>query len=100
MRKKYEKDFKIMIVELINTGQTVQSISEEYGLNDNMIRRWRREHSSDRPFFTGNGVVSLTDSEKEVKELKKQLREAQIEVEILKKAMGIVSKSERRNITY
>jgi len=44
-------------------------------------------------------MASLTSEEKEIKRLKKELRNAQIEVDILKKAMGIVSKSERRNIS-
>lgn len=98
MATKYEKEFKVMIVELLQSGQKVIDVSEEYGLNESMIRRWRREYESERPSFTGKGVVSLTDKEREIKLLKKQLREAQIEVEILKKAMGIVSKNERKNI--
>jgi transposase len=98
MAKKYEKEFKVMIVELLQSGQKVIDVSEEYGLNESMIRRWRREYESERPAFTGKGVASLTDKEREIKVLKQQLREAQIEVEILKKAMGIVSKTGRKNI--
>jgi len=39
----YQRDYKLMIVELIENGQTVSEISREYGLNDNMVRRWRKE---------------------------------------------------------
>ena len=99
MAKQYEKGFKLMIVELLQSGQTVNQVSQEYDLNGSMIRRWRREYESNRPSFTGKGIASLTSEEKEIKRLKKELRNAQIEVDILKKAMGIVSKSERRNIS-
>jgi len=98
MKKKYDNDFKIMIVELLQSGQKAKTLSAEYGLDGSMILRWRREYESDRPSFTGKGVVSLTEQEKEIKSLKKQLRYAEIEVDILKKAMGIVSKSERKSI--
>jgi transposase len=87
-----------MIVELLQSGQSSREVSEEYGLNKGMILRWRREYTNDRPSFTGKGVAGLTTQEKEIKTLKKALKTAKIEVEILKKAMGIVSKSEWVNI--
>ena len=43
MAKQYEKDFKLMIVELLQSGQTVNQVSQEYDLNGSMIRRCRRE---------------------------------------------------------
>jgi len=98
MGKKYDKNFKVMIVELLQFGHQVKNVSEDYGLNDSMIRRWRREYEGDRPAFTGKGVISLTDQEKEIRTLKKQLYQSKAEVEILKKAMGIVSKTERKSI--
>ena len=41
----------------------------------------------------GRGVEILTDDQRQIKRLKKQLREAQLERDILKKAIGIFSKS-------
>lgn len=98
MAKQYEKDFKLMIVELLQSGRIVKEVSQEYGLNDSMILRWLREYEDNRPSFTGKGITSLTDQEKEIKRLKPELRNSKMEVEVLKKAMGIVSMSERRNI--
>ena len=43
MRSRYENDFKVMIVELLKSGQKIKDISIEYDLNDGMVRRWRRE---------------------------------------------------------
>jgi len=37
MAKKYENDFKVMIVELLKSGRSTKEISEEYDLNDSMI---------------------------------------------------------------
>jgi len=95
----YQRDYKVMIVELIENGQTVSEISREYGLNDNMVRRWRKEfNDKSKPSFTGQGNLSLNDKDLEIRNLKKQLREAKLERDILKKAVGIFSKSDKTNI--
>ena len=86
-RKKYEKEHKTMIVGLIESGQSASMISNEYGLNESMVRRWRKENNDDkRSSFTGNGNSSLTPEQEENRRLKKELKEALIEREILKKA--------------
>lgn len=94
-RKTFDKEFKTMIVQLMDSGQKVSVIAEEYGLIESVIYRWRREFKDTaRPAFTGNGNVALTDQEKEVVQLKKALKEAQLERDILKKAVSIFSKSD------
>ena len=95
-RRKYDREFKEMIVSLLNSGQTVNSVSEAYNLNGSMIRRWRKEYNTpDRPSFTGNGNVRLTDQEKKIAELEKRLRDMTIERDILKKAVSIFSAKDR-----
>ena len=97
MVKQYSKAFKLMIVDLLESGQSARTISEEYELNDSMIRRWKREHLGNKESFTGKGNISLTAEEKEIRRLQKELREMQMERDILKKAVSIFSKSDRRN---
>ena len=88
-----------MIVELLEGGQKASIVATEYGLNDSMIRRWRREFSNTKkPSFTGKGNTSLTAEEEELAELKKELKETQLERDILKKAVGIFSKSDKTSI--
>ncbi len=97
MGRHYEKEFKLMIVELLDSGQSVKSVSEEYGLNDSMIRRWRREYNRNKEPFTGKGIPSLTPEEKEIAKLRKELKEVEMERDILKKAVSIFSKGDRKN---
>ena len=95
-RRTFDKEFTLMIIDLINSGQKVSKISLDYGLNDAMIRRWKKEFiNPDRPSFTGNGVVALSPEEKEIRQLKRDLKDAQMERDILKKAVGIFSKTDR-----
>jgi transposase len=41
-KKKYENDFKVMLVELLESGRTAKELSDEYGINSGIIRRWKR----------------------------------------------------------
>ena len=93
MGKKYENDFKVMIVELLKSGRTAKEISDEYSINDGLIRRWKREYEAKSGDFSKKREVSI--EEQELKHLKKELREVKIERDILKKAVSIFSKSDR-----
>ena len=93
MAKKYENEFKVMIVELLQSERSVKEVSEEYELNGSMVRRWRREYKDKSGDFSKKNVISA--EQQELKVLKKELREVSIERDILKKAVSIFSKSDR-----
>ena len=96
MRKTYDKEFKVMLCELLLSGQSAKTLSEEYGVDASLMRKWKKQHLSEREAFTGSGKPSLTPEEKEIRELNKvawrrQLKEAEMERDILKKAVAIFS---------
>jgi len=93
MAKKYDNDFKVLIVELLKSGRKVKEVSDEYELNDSMLRRWRREHTAKSGNFSKKR--ELTSTEQELKELKKEFREMKLERDILKKVVSIFSKSDK-----
>ena len=92
MAKKYENDFKVMLVELLKSGRNAKELSEEYSINSGIIRRWRREYEVKSGDFSKKRIVS--EEELELKALKKELREVRLERDILKKAVSIFSKSD------
>lgn len=92
MGKRYENDFKVMIVELLKSGKKTKEVSLEYNLSDGLARRWRREYEAKSGDFSKKKEVS-PESE-EIKALKKELRETKLERDILKKAVSIFSKSD------
>lgn len=93
MAKIYENEFKVMIVELLNSGRSIKEVSDEYQLNDSMLRRWRREYEAKAGDFSKKRELST--QELELKALRKELKEVTIERDILKKAVSIFSKSDR-----
>lgn len=92
-KQKYDNAFKVMIVELLQSGIKTKQVSDEYGLNLSMISRWKREYEAKSGDFTKKREVSY--QERELKMLKKELREVRLERDILKKAVSIFSKSDK-----
>lgn len=93
MVKSYENDFKVLIVELVKSGRPAKEVGDEYDLNANMIRRWVREYEAKSGDFTKK--KELSQEEKELKALRKQLYDVTMERDILKKAVSIFSKNDR-----
>lgn len=94
-RKTYPKEFKLMSVELSNTRNDLSALAKELDIPASLLYRWRREYAGKQSHsFPGNGKVSLTAAEQEVAQLKKELRETQMERDILKKAVSIFSRSD------
>lgn len=92
-KRKHSNEFKVMIVELLQSGQSVQQVSLEYDLDGSMIRKWRKFYESTSGNFS-TVRNPLSPEELEVKSLKKELRELKLERDILKKAVSIFSKSD------
>lgn len=92
MAKKYKDEFKVLIVELLQSGRKAKEVSDEYNLNDGMVRRWLREYESKSGDFSKKREQSK--EELELKALRKELRDVKMERDILKKAVSIFSKSD------
>jgi len=96
-RKVYTKEFKLMSVELSNTRSDLSALARELDISPALLYRWRKEHSVKQgSSFSGNGKVILSESEQELARLRKELRETQMERDILKKAVSIFSKSDTK----
>ena len=97
-RKTYTKEEKLSIVKLsLEDNKSVQSISERYGIVPNTLYNWRSKYlKNTESAFPGKGNKMMTDEERKIHELEKELRETRLERDILKKAVGIFSKSDRK----
>lgn len=87
----YKLEFKKMIVAEYDNGMSVSKIVNDFKLKEKTVYAWIRLYStkkSDQSASKQPQVVSLAEHEL----LKKQLREAQLDVEILKKSISIFSK--------
>lgn len=98
-RRSFDKEFKMMAVNLCLTGKPSKEVAEELGIRAELVRRWNREYNQSKEgSFSGQGKANLTDVERENLRLKKELREAELERDILKKAVSIFSKADTKSI--
>lgn len=94
-RRNYDREFKTMAIELAMNRDNNVEIAKELGIAPDLIRRWRREFNAHQSqSFPGNGKSNLTTEEQELLDLKKKLRDTELERDILKKVVGIFSKSD------
>jgi len=100
IKKRYTKSEKMAIVlESQEDGVVIEDLAHRYAVHENTIRRWRKEYSVyNTNAFPGKGNEILTEEQREIKQLRKDLKEAQLANEILKKAMGIISSPNRKNL--
>jgi transposase len=94
-RRNYDKAFKVMAVELCLSGKRTSEVAGELGIRDSLLNRWKREYKTHKlGSFPGNGKSALSPEQAEISRLKKALREAELERDILKKAVSIFSRSD------
>ena len=92
-RKKYEKQFKIEAVRYYEeSGKPRSEIEHELGITAGCLSHWKKElFEQGVEAFPGNG--NLPDTEKDIARLKRELEVVREERDILKKAIGIFSKT-------
>jgi transposase len=93
MKKRvYDVAFKKMAMELSDAKGSVKEAAEELGIDSGRISKWRSLYKKDD---TGTGSFnSLSEEQNEIRRLQKELREAQQERDILKKAVSIFSRGD------
>ena len=81
--RRYDQEYKDMIVDLFKSGMSLAELSSEYGIAKSTINGWIKDVKE----------IKLDEDEtmtlKEVKALKKEMARIKEENEILKKAMAI-----------
>jgi transposase len=93
-RSKYSKVFKDSTVQLIlNDGESVVKVAEDLGLNSKTLYHWvtsyKKEHNIPTREFQSSNNEPL---EVEVKRLRRELKIAKQERDILKKATAYFAK--------
>jgi transposase len=99
LRRKFTKEQKLEIVkQSMEEDVSIEALAQQYKIHPNSIYKWRREYLQyEDASFPGNGNKLMSAEEQEIVRLKKLLKEAELEKEILKKALGIFSSPDRKN---
>lgn len=102
-RPPYPAEFREQIVELARAGRGLKQLSREFGVSANSIRNWVQQADGQAP----RGMPRSADStplsaaeRQELIELRRRLKQVQMERDILAKATAwFAGKSERASTT-
>lgn len=94
LRKRFTKSERLEIVkQSLEPDIRIIDLAEQYGVHANTIYKWRDKYYKEQGLHSPEPEgKKMSKEEREIAQLKKQLREAQLERDILKKAIGIFSK--------
>lgn len=82
-RPPYPPEFRQKMVDLVRAGRTPEELAEEFEPTAMSIRNWIAKAESTKP---KSNPVLATDEQKELQQLRKEVRVLREEREILKKA--------------
>jgi transposase len=83
-RRKFDAGFKSEALKMLHSGRSVSEVARTLGVGENLLYNWRTEHLSEQ---TPDNQSILLENE----QLRKQLRQAESERDILKKVISILS---------
>ena len=87
-RRRYTKEFKEEVAQMLLDGHSAASIAERLGLSGaNLVYRWKRE-------LIGQAGKTASTLDGRVKDLEAELRRVERERDILKKALAIFGRDE------
>ena len=88
-KQRFDRDFKISAVKMVTQeGQKASEVARSLGIHPNQLYNWKKKYSDDgEKAFPGKGHLT------ELAALRRKLKLVEMERDILKKAVGIFSKT-------
>ena len=92
-KRVFSEEFKIETMKLITEkGRSVGQVSRDLEIGENVLRRWKQKYVQGSVLRLPTATELL--AQEELKSLRKDKERLQMEREILKKTIGILSRGE------
>ena len=92
----YDKAFKENTVKLSYERSNQGVLAKKLDISKSQLSKWRKESEEyGKSSFSDHGIERLTDQDRHIKELEKELRTSRLELDMLKIAMAIFSKIDK-----
>jgi len=93
-RRVFDEAFRQMAVELASAKGSIQEAARQLGVDAGRISKWKQRYKKTDSALPTNSTI--TQEQQEIRRLQRELRETQVERDILKKAVSIFSKGDGR----
>ncbi len=90
--RNYTEEFKKQIVTLVKSGRSSSSVAKEYGISKSSVMKWVRDFNNSGSFKAKD---NRTPEENELIELRKRVKELEMEADILKQAALIMARKSK-----
>jgi putative transposase len=92
-RRQYNSRFKAQVaLEAIKNQRTIGEIASEFSIHPSQIHKWKKHMLNELPnIFSDNHSKERQDSEKLQAELYQQIGKLKVELDWLKKKVGLLS---------
>ncbi|MCF8247029.1 MAG: transposase [Saprospiraceae bacterium] len=90
LRRKYDREFKQEALRMLKNGKGAKEVSEQLGISEQVLYNWK---SKETGLSASESTLELKIAREETEQLRKGLKEAEMERDILKKALNIFSRT-------
>lgn len=93
--RKFNETFKLEALQLLeSSGKSMSQVERDLGISPGLLGKWRDRYKVDE---VSNSLTSsdIVAAQKEIRRLERELKVAQMQRDILKKAISIFSQEER-----
>ncbi|MDR1145198.1 MAG: transposase [Verrucomicrobiales bacterium] len=94
--RRYDVDFKRQALALIDGGKSLVAVSRELGVDQGTLKYWRKQ-AAQGTLGEARTLATETPKQREIRRLKMAVSNLQIDREILKKAVRILSEWHRQD---
>ncbi|TDW47846.1 transposase-like protein [Flavobacterium sp. 270] len=86
--KVYPRSFKQEAVRLSYQRGCIEQVEKELGITPSLLNRWRQDYEKfGAGSFCGSGYLKMNPEQQKIHNLKKRIKKAELQSEILKKAV-------------
>jgi transposase len=86
MKQKFTPEFQQSILDLFHSGVSAQQLSKDYGVSVQTVYKWANKTKV---------APSKSYTDEDIQALEKRVLQAEMEADILKKALAIFGKQDR-----
>lgn len=94
-KQTFTNEFKQGVVNYVldHPDESKVAISKQFGIADSTVHKWLKEATNNNGIINSRGSGNYSSDEaKEIARLKKELKDTQDALDVLKKAIGILGK--------
>ena len=82
-RRQFDAEFKASAIQMVQNGRSVAEVSRALGIRENLLHKWR----------SGARTAPPLEEQTEIERLRRQVKQLELERDILKKALSIFSRT-------